>query len=101
MRCRAKGVLLASSIPLSGGQTEDLVHKGPLSADVMGRHGTHLSLSQHRHGLNPRQRTPGPDKALEAQHGPNPALDPAMVLLNPVVEPAPAAVMDEAPLGSC
>ena len=27
-----------------GRETEDPVHKGPLSADVIGRHGAHLAL---------------------------------------------------------
>ena len=61
----------------------------------------HLSLGQHRYNFNPRQRAPGRDKALEAQHGAGAALDPAVVLLDSVVEPPSTAVAREAPQVSC
>jgi hypothetical protein len=42
----------------SGGKAEDLVYKGPLGRQVVGGHGTHLSLGQHRHRLDAGQRPP-------------------------------------------
>ena len=58
---------------------KDLVHKGSLGRDVVGRHGTHLSLCQHRHGLDAGEGSPSGPKALKAEHRPCSALDPAMV----------------------
>jgi len=48
---------------------------------------------------DPGQGAPRRPEALKAQHGPGPALDPAVVLLDPVVEPAAAVVPREAPHG--
>ena len=59
--------------------------------------GAHLALGQHRHRLHTRQRPPRRPKALEAEHRPCSALDPAVVLLDPIVEPAAAPVPGEAP----
>jgi PPK2 family polyphosphate:nucleotide phosphotransferase len=54
----------------SGGEAEYLVDEGPLRRHVVGGHGTHLSLGEHRHGLHPGQRPPSGPKALEAKHRP-------------------------------
>jgi len=56
-----------------------------------------LSLGQHRHRLHPGQRPLRRPEALKAEHGPGQALDPAVVLLDPVIEPAPTPVPGEAP----
>src|SRR5215207_3034522 len=71
--------------------------EGPLRRQVVHGHRTHLSLGEHRHGLDAGQGAPGGPEALEAEHRPGPALDAAVVLLDPVVEPPPAAVPGEAP----
>src|SRR5215213_6696702 len=81
----------------SGRKAEDLVYKGPLRRHVVPRHGLYLSLGEHRHRLHPGQRPSRRPEALEPQHGSCPALDPAVVLLDEVVEPAPAPVPGEAP----
>src|SRR3954453_7966521 len=60
-------------------------------------YGTHLSLGQHRHHLDAGQRPLRRPEALKAKHGPGQALDPAMVLLDPVIEPAPTSVPGKAP----
>ena len=39
-------------------EAEDLVDEGPLRRHVVGGHGTHLSLGQHRHRLDAGQRPP-------------------------------------------
>jgi uncharacterized protein YjbI with pentapeptide repeats len=81
----------------SGGEAEDPVDEGPLRRHVVGWHEADLSLGQHRHRLHPRQGSPGGPEAAEAEHRPCPALDPPVVLLDPVVEPPPAPVLDEPP----
>src|SRR5215212_10691072 len=81
----------------SGGEAEDLMHEGPLRRHVVGGHGAHLSLGQHRHRLHPGQGAPSRPEALKAEHRPGQALNAAVILLDPVVVPAPAAVAGEAP----
>src|SRR3954447_12215078 len=81
----------------SGNEAEDLLYKGSLRRHVTPGHGTHLSLGQHRHRLDAGQRPLRCPEALKAEHGPGQALDPAVVLLDPVVEPAPPPVPGEAP----
>src|SRR3954453_8907528 len=81
----------------SGGEAEDLMHEGPLRRHVVGGHGAHLSLGQHRHRLHPGQGAPSRPEALKAEHRPGPALNAAVILLDQVVEPAAAAVAGEAP----
>src|SRR3954466_7728778 len=81
----------------SGSKTEELLYKGPLRRHVVHGHGAHLSLGQHRHDLDPGQGSPRRPEALEAEHRPGQALNAAVILLNPVVEPAAAAVPGEAP----
>src|SRR3954464_1480868 len=73
------------------------MHEGPLGRHVVGGHGTHLSLGQHRHRLHPGQGAPRRPEALEPEHRPGQALNAAVILLDPVVVPAPAAVAGEAP----
>ena len=58
---------------------------------------THLSLGQHRHCFDAGQRPLCRPEALKAEHGPGQALDPAVVLLDPVIEPASTPVPGEAP----
>src|SRR5215213_7996987 len=60
-------------------------------------HGTHLSLGQHCHCLDAGQRPLRCPEALKAEHGPGQVLDPAVVLLDPVVEPAAPPVPGKAP----
>src|SRR3954465_1278234 len=81
----------------SGSKAEDAVYKGPLRRHVVHGHGAHLSLGQHRHGLDPGQGSPGRPEARKAEHRPGPALHAAVILLDPVVEPAAAAMAGEAP----
>src|SRR4051794_21740243 len=81
----------------SGRKTEDLLYKGSLRRHVTPGHGTHLSLGQHRHRLDAGQRPLRCPEALKTEHGPGQALDPAVILLDPVVEPAPPPVPGEAP----
>src|SRR3954454_18798335 len=73
------------------------MHEGSLRWHVVHGHGTHLSLGQHRHRLHPGQGAPSRPEALKAEHRPCLAFDAAVILLDPVVEPAPAAVAGEAP----
>ena len=70
----------------SCGEAEDPVDEGPLRRQVVGRHDAHLSLGEHHHRLGPGQGPASGPEALEAEHGPNPALDPAVVLLDEVVQ---------------
>src|SRR5690349_5471679 len=51
---------------------------------------------QHRHCLDAGQRPLRRPEALKAEHGPGQALDPAVVLLDPVIEPAPTPVPGKA-----
>src|SRR4051794_31026463 len=81
----------------SGRKTEDLLYKGSLRSYVTPGHGTHLSLGQHRHCFDAGQRPLRRPEALKAEHGPGQALDPAVVLLDPIIEPAPTPVPGEAP----
>src|SRR3954464_9092196 len=81
----------------SGSKTEDAVYKGPLRRHVVHGHGAHLPFGQHRHDLDPGQGSPRRPEALEAEHRPGAALHAAVVLLDPVVEPAAAAMAGEAP----
>src|SRR4051812_4353746 len=81
----------------SGSKTEDAVYKGPLRRHVVGGHGAHLSLGQHRHGLDPGQGSPCGPEARKAEHRPGQALDAAGIPLDQGVEPAAAAVPGEAP----
>src|SRR4051794_10224940 len=81
----------------SGSKTEDAVYKGPLRRHVVHGHGTHLPFGQHRHGLDPGQGSPRRPEARKAEHRPCLAFDAAVILLDPVVVPAPAAVAGEAP----
>jgi hypothetical protein len=91
-RRRAPPALLGS-----GGEAEDPVDEGALGRDVVRGHHTHLSLGQHRHDFHAGQGPPRRPEALETEHRPCPALDPAVVLLDQVVQPPPAPVADEAP----
>src|SRR3954471_23392238 len=81
----------------SGSKTEDAVYKGPLRRHVVHGHGAHLSLGQHRHRLHPGQGAPSRPEARKAEHRPGQALHAAVILLDPVVVPAAAAVAGEAP----
>src|SRR4051812_25815878 len=81
----------------SGRKPEEPVYKVPLRRHVVPGHGTHLSLGQHRHRLHPDQGAPSRPEALKAEHRPGQALNAAVILLDLVVEPAPAAVAGEAP----
>src|SRR4051812_20047970 len=81
----------------SGRKAEDLLYKGSLRRHVTPGHGTHLSLGQHRHCFDAGQRPLRRPEALKADHGPGQALDPAVILLDPVIEPAPTPVPGEAP----
>src|SRR5918912_2835110 len=81
----------------SGRKTEDLLYKGSLRRHVTPGHGTHLSLGQHRHCLDAGQRPLRCPEALKAGPGRGQALDPAVVLLDPVIKPAPPPVPGEAP----
>ena len=54
-------------------------------------------FGQHRHRLDPGQGPASRLEAPEAEHGSGQALDPAVVLLDPVVQPAPAPVPRETP----
>jgi hypothetical protein len=74
-----------------------LLYKRSLRRHVTPGHGTHLSLDQHRHCFDAGQRPLRRPEALKAKHGPGQALDPAVILFNPVVEPAPTPVPGEAP----
>src|SRR3954454_13734742 len=78
-------------------KTEDLLYKGSLRRHVTPGHGTHLSLGQHRHRFDAGQRPLRRPEVLKAEHGPGQALDAAVVLLDPVIEPAPTPVPGEAP----
>src|SRR3954453_15258879 len=69
----------------SGGEAEDLMHEGPLRRHVVGGHGTHLSLGQHRHRLHPGQGAPRRPEALEPEHRPGSAFDAAVVLLDGLI----------------
>src|SRR4051794_17339694 len=81
----------------SGSKTEDAVYKGPLRRHVVHGHGAHLSLGQHRHGLDPGQGSPRRPEARKAEHRPGQALHAAVILLDQVVEPAATAMAGEAP----
>jgi hypothetical protein len=76
----------------SGGRTED-----PVGRHVVARHGAPPSLRRHRHDLGPGPRSSRCPKAPEAVREPGQAPDAAVVLLDPVVQPAAAAVAREAP----
>src|SRR4051812_3677648 len=76
----------------SGRKTEDLLYKGSLRRHVTPGHGTHLALGQHRQRFDAGQRPLRCPEALKAEPGPGQALDPAVVLLDPVIEPAPPPV---------
>src|SRR3954452_576764 len=73
------------------------MHEGPLRRHDVGGQGAHLSLGQHRHRLHPGQGAPSRPEALEPEHRPGQALNAAVILLDPVVVPAAAAVAGEAP----
>jgi hypothetical protein len=82
------GCLQASLWPAlfhSGGEAEHPVDERPLRRRVVGGHGAHLSLGQHRHGLDPGQRPSRRPEAAEAEHRPGSALDPAVVLLDGLI----------------
>src|SRR5690242_12977924 len=81
----------------SGRKTKDLLYKGSLRRYVILGHGMYLSLGQHRHRLDAGQRSLRRPEALKTEHGPGQALDPAVVLLDPVIEPAPTPVPGKAP----
>ncbi len=57
--------------------------EGLLNGDVAGRHRAYLSLVEHRHGFNARQRASGRDKPLGTEHGSSSAPDPTIVVLHP------------------
>src|SRR3954451_5966366 len=80
-----------------GRKAEDLLYKRSLRRHVTPGHRTHLSLGQHRYRLHPGQRPLCRPEALKAEHGPGQALDPAVILLDPIIEPAPTPVPGEAP----
>ena len=69
----------------SCGETEELVNEGLLGGHVVGGHGAHLSLGQHRHGLDAGQRPPRRPEALKAEHRPCLAFDAAVVLLDGLI----------------
>ena len=73
------------------------MYKGSLRRHVTLGHDTILSLGQHRHRLDAGQRPLRRPEALKAKYGPGRALDPAVVLLDPVIEPASTLVPGEAP----
>src|SRR3712207_1155337 len=81
----------------SCGETEDPVDEGLLARHAVGGHAAHLPLRQHRPRLDPGQGAPSGPEALKAEHRPGSALDPAVVLLDRVVQPAAAPVAREAP----
>src|SRR4051812_27287090 len=81
----------------SGRKPEELVYKVPLRRHVVPRHAPHLTLGQHRHGLDPGQGSPRRPEARKAEHRPGQALNAAVILLNPVVEPAAPPVLRKAP----
>src|SRR3954471_10468624 len=55
------------------------------------------SLGQHRHCFDASQRPLRRPEAPKAEHGLGQALDPAVVLLDPVIEPAPTPMPGEVP----
>src|SRR5215213_283214 len=69
----------------SGSETEGVVDEGLLGRHVGRRHSVHLSLGQHRHGLDAGQGPACGPKALEAEHRPGSALDAAVVLLDGLI----------------
>ena len=81
----------------SGSEAEDLVDESALGRHVDRRYGTHLSLGQHRHSLDAGEGSPSGPEVLKAEHRPCSALDPAVVLLDQVVEPLPTPVPGKAP----
>ena len=74
-----------------------MLYKRSLRRHVIPGHRTYLSLDRHRHCLDPGQRPLRRPEALKAEHRPGQALDPAVVLLDPVIEPAPPPMPGEAP----
>ena len=63
-----------------------------VSYESIRAYGTHLALGPHRHSLDAGEGSPSGPEVLKAQHRRGSALDPAMVLLDHLVEPAAAAV---------
>ena len=73
------------------------MYKGSLRRHVVRWARTHLSLGQHRHGLDAGQRPPRCPEALKPSIGPVRRLIATVVLLDPVVQPPPTPVPGEAP----
>ena len=73
------------------------MHESALGRHVVRGYGAHLALSEHLHRLHAGQGPPRRHEPLEPEHRARSALDPAVVLLDAVVQPAPAPVPGEAP----
>ena len=70
----------------SGQHAEQASYKGCLDPHVPAADVVDLSLPDHRHGFVTRQSSPGGAQAAKAQARPHQALDPAVVLLDDVVQ---------------